>query len=185
MFIDTSQFEFTSRLEAGWRDILQEMEDLETRELIPWPERHLYGQGWDAFGFYLLGERFDENCARCPKTTRLLDSITGLRSAGFSVLQPGARIEPHIGYSHALYVGHLALIVPEKCGIRVGRETYHWTPGRFMAFNDMIEHEAWNDDTTRRVVLLIEFLRPGKSEVDLAMSPELAQALQQGAGKPE
>lgn len=185
MFIDTSQFEFTSRLEAGWRDILQEMEDLETRELIPWPERHLYGQGWDAFGFYLLGERFDENCARCPKTTHLLDSIPGLRSAGFSVLQPGARIEPHIGYSHALYVGHLALIVPEKCGIRVGRETYHWTPGRFMTFNDMIEHEAWNDDTTRRVVLLIEFLRPGKSEVDLAMSPELAQALQQGAGKPE
>ncbi|MCR9073188.1 MAG: aspartyl/asparaginyl beta-hydroxylase domain-containing protein [Alphaproteobacteria bacterium] len=183
MFIDTSQFEFTARLESGWRDILQEMEDLESRELIPWPERHLYGQGWDAFGFYLLGERFDDNCARCPKTTRLLDSIPGLRSAGFSVLQPGARIEPHIGYSHALYVGHLALIVPEKCGIRVGRETYHWTPGRFMAFNDMIEHEAWNDDITRRVVLLIEFLRPGKTEVDLAMSPELAEALQQGAGK--
>jgi beta-hydroxylase len=178
MFIDTAQFEFTQRLEAGWTDILKEMEDLETQDLIPWPEQHLYGKGWDAFGFYLLGDRFDENCARCPKTTEILDSIPGLRSAGFSVLQPGAHITPHVGYSHALYVGHLALIVPPDCAIRVGRERYHWTPGEFMVFNDMIEHEAWNHDTTRRVVLLIEFLRPGKTEVDLSMSPALSDAIQ-------
>lgn len=180
MFVDTSQFAFARRLEAGWRDILQEMEDLESGEMIPWPERHLYGQGWDAYGFYLLGERFDENCARCPKTTAILETIPGLRSAGFSVLQPGAHITPHVGYSHALYVGHLGLIVPADCAIRVGRETYHWTPGEFMAFNDMVEHEAWNRDTTRRVVLLIEFLRPGKTELDLVMSPELAAALKNG-----
>jgi beta-hydroxylase len=179
MFVDTTQFDFVPRLEAGWRDILGELEALEDGDLMAWPERHLYGEGWDAFGFYLLGQRFDENCARCPKTVALLESIPGLQSAGFSVLKPGTHIAPHVGYSHALYVGHLALIIPGDCALRVGRETYRWTPGRFVAFNDMVEHESWNDSDTRRVVLLIEFLRPGKTAVDLAMSDELSSALGQ------
>lgn len=177
MFYDVSTFSFTPTLEAGWRDVLGELEGLDPQSFMEWPERSLYNQGWDAFGFYFLGRRFDENCRRCPRTAALVEQIPGLLTAGFSCLQPGTAIAPHVGYSHSLLVGHLALIVPDGCAIRVGPETRGWEPGKVMVFNDMVEHEAWNRGTSRRVVLLFEFLKPGATLDDLTMSEELQESL--------
>jgi len=174
MFYDTTAFDFTTMLEANWRTILHELEQLETRQFQEWPEKHLYGKGWDVFGFYFLGSKLPDNCLLCPETTQVLEAIPGMKSAGFSVLQPGTSIAPHVGYSHALLVCHLGLIIPEACGIRVGSEKRHWEPGRCLIFNDMVEHEAWNHSVSRRVVLLIEFARPGAQLNELHMSRELA-----------
>jgi hypothetical protein len=38
----------------------------------------------------------------------------------------------------------------------------------------MVEHEAWNRGASRRVVLLIEFARPGAEVGELHMSQDLA-----------
>lgn len=177
MFIDTSDRAWVPLLEAATPEILAELDALGPEAFQPWPERHLYGQGWNAFGFRFLGHRLEENIRRCPRTAAALEAIPGLISAGFSVLHPGTWIKPHVGYSHSLYIGHLGLIVPEGCAIRVGRETRGWTPGRFLAFNDMVEHEAWNRGRSRRVVLLIEFLRPGRQLAELQASPEVQAML--------
>jgi beta-hydroxylase len=174
MFYDTTAFDFTMQLEAQWRAVLHELERLETPHFQAWPEKHLYGAGWDVFGFYFLGRKFPENCLLCPETTRLLESIPGLQSAGFSVLQPGTSIAPHVGYSHALLVCHLGLLIPDGCAIRVGSQSRGWEPGKCLIFNDMIEHEAWNHGVSRRVVLLIEFARPGAEVRELHMSEDLA-----------
>ena len=47
---------------------------------------------------------------------------------------------------------HLPLIVPEGCGFRVGAETRTWQVGTAWAFDDTIEHEAWNDSDSPRAI---------------------------------
>lgn len=177
MFIDMRDWAWVPALENAAPDILAELQTLGPDAFQPWPERHLYGQGWNAFPFHFLGRHMPENCRRCPKTAAAIEAIPGLVSAGFSALDPGTWIKPHIGYSHSLYIGHLGLIVPDDCALRVGPEIRHWTAGRFFAFNDMVEHESWNRGSSLRVILLIEFLRPGRQLGELTTSPEVEAAL--------
>ena len=59
---------------------------------------------------------------------------------------------------------HLALDVPPGCGFRVGNAVREWVEGRAFAFDDTIEHEAWNDSDEDRVVLIFDIWRPELTE---------------------
>ena len=61
---------------------------------------------------------------------------------------------------------HLPLVVPPGCAFRVGNETREWVEGRAWAFDDTIEHEAWNRSDRTRVVLLFEVWRPELSAAE-------------------
>ena len=61
---------------------------------------------------------------------------------------------------------HLALDVPPGCGFRVGGETREWVEGRAFAFDDTIEHEAWNDSDRRRAVLILDSWNPHLDEAE-------------------
>jgi aspartate beta-hydroxylase len=52
------------------------------------------------------------------------------------------------------------LIVPPGCGFRVGGETREWVVGQAFAFDDTIEHEAWNDSDELRAVLIFDVWNP-------------------------
>lgn len=158
-FLDASDFAFTRDLERAWRDIRRELEAVPDDAFIEWPERFLYGHGWTVFGLHAFGKRIDENCARCPITTGLVESIPHMTTAGFSALAPETRIAPHTGYTSTVLRCHLGLVVPSGCGLRVGGETRTWEEGRCLVFDDTVRHDAWNDGTTRRVVLLVDFRR--------------------------
>ena len=82
----------------------------------------------------------------------------------FSLLRPGARIAPHTGMYNTRLVCHLPLIVPPGCRFRVGNEVREWQEGKLLIFDDTIEHEAWNDGTEDRVVLIFDIWRPELSE---------------------
>lgn len=159
-FYDTSLFEFTSNLESNWQTIKQELNQLQEGNFIPWPEKHLYGKGWDTFGLYAFGLKIYKNCELCPETTKLVESIPDLTTAGFSSLAPGTHIAPHTGYPDGLLRCHLGLIIPENCGIRVGNETKTWTEGKCLVFCDELEHEAWNKGDITRIILLLDFKAP-------------------------
>jgi aspartyl/asparaginyl beta-hydroxylase (cupin superfamily) len=53
------------------------------------------------------------------------------------------------------------LITPYHCALRVGGETRSWTQGQCFIFDDTVEHEAWNRSDSDRVVLMIDFTKPG------------------------
>jgi aspartyl/asparaginyl beta-hydroxylase (cupin superfamily) len=78
----------------------------------------------------------------------------------FSVLEPRSRIAPHKGITNARLIAHFPLIVPDNCGFRVGSETRRWEPGKALIFDDMTNHEAWNDSDRIRVVLIADLWRP-------------------------
>jgi aspartyl/asparaginyl beta-hydroxylase (cupin superfamily) len=66
-------------------------------------------------------------------------------------------------------VVHLPLIVPDGCEFRVGGETRPWRIGKAFAFDDTIEHEAWNRSNEDRAVLIIDAWNPHLSEQEREM----------------
>ena len=168
MFFDPSDFAFVEPLERDWRLVREEFERLEAERFMPWPERFLYEAGWDVYGLYAFGRRLPDNCARCPQTARLVESIPGMTTAGFSLLAPGTHIRPHCGYTQAVLRCHLGLVVPDGCELRVGEERRAWAQGTCLVFDDTCEHEAWNRSAVARAVLLIDFRRPGTAARSIA-----------------
>jgi aspartate beta-hydroxylase len=127
---------------------------------------------WDAFFFYNQGKRYEENCARCPRTAEILESLPLVRirehapEICFSVLTPGTHILPHRGVTNARVVTHLPLIVPEECALVVGGEKREWREGKCFTFDDTFEHEAWNRGSSTRSVLLMDCWNPYLTEVE-------------------
>lgn len=137
---------------------------------------------WSAFYLVKNGKRVDANAARCPRTMAALagaplcDIPDRTPSILFSLLRPGARIPPHHGLLNTRLICHLALIVPEGCGFRVGAETRQWREGHAWAFDDSIEHEAWNDSDRLRVVLIFDVWRPELTPVERDLVSVILQA---------
>lgn len=121
---------------------------------------------WDAFHLWTFGEPQPEALARCPATAAALAAIPRAELPGrcpnafFSVLKPRTRIPPHGGVSNTRLTVHLPLIVPDGCAFRVGGETRPWRVGEAFAFDDTIEHEAWNDSDEPRAILIFDIWNP-------------------------
>ncbi len=164
MYLDPSRFSFTAALESQWQRIRDEFRTLERGALMAWPEKFLYDRGWEVFGLFAFGAKLIDNCARCPETARLVQEIPGMTTAGFSLLQPGTHIRPHVGYTPAVLRCHLGLIVPAGCEMRVGAEVRSWSEGRCLVFDDTVEHEVWHRGSEDRVVLLVDFRRSAHGE---------------------
>ena len=130
---------------------------------------------WGAFHLWKEGQRFDQACARAPRTADLVESlpICGIEGRApnvfFSILKAGSHIPPHTGVTNVRGVVHLPLIVPEGCQFRVGGEIRSWVEGKAFAFDDTIEHEAWNRSDRDRAVLIIDVWNPHLSDQERAM----------------
>jgi aspartyl/asparaginyl beta-hydroxylase (cupin superfamily) len=124
------------------------------------------GGRWSMIPLMRNGRVVEEFASQCPRTMELAARLDLPRlslispSVYFSVLEPGSRIAPHTGITNARLIAHFPLIVPEGCGFRVGGETRRWQPGKALVFDDMTEHEAWNDSERIRVVLIVDLWRP-------------------------
>jgi beta-hydroxylase len=160
MFQNAAEFPFVAQLESHWQDILQELERIDAGSFLAWPEKYLYEQGWDIFGLYAFGLKIEKNCHKCPTTTRLVEAIPGMVTAGFSSLQPGTHIAAHTGYPDGVLRCHLGLTGCAGCTLRVGDETRTWIEGKCLVFDDTTEHEVWHRGSATRVVLLLDFKLP-------------------------
>lgn len=119
--------------------------------------------GWKTFVLCGFGHRSDHDCARCPETTRLLEALSHLSSAWFSILAPGKHIPRPAGVTRGVVRCPLALVVPrdaERCRMRVADRMTSWEEGRCLIFDDSCKHEVWNDTEEERVVLIVDVERP-------------------------
>jgi aspartate beta-hydroxylase len=188
-FFDAEQFPWLGELEAATSTIVAELQSIladPQSELMPYislppgvPANKWSGLDksldWGAFHLWKEGERFDDACARAPRTAALVESLPICHIEGrapnvfFSILKAGSHIPAHTGVTNVRSVVHLPLIVPEGCEFRVGGETRSWAPGRAFAFDDTIEHEAWNRSQVDRAVLIIDVWNPYLSDHERAM----------------
>ncbi|TWB25278.1 aspartyl/asparaginyl beta-hydroxylase domain-containing protein [Nitrospirillum bahiense] len=127
---------------------------------------------WSAFHLLQHGLPVPGNADRAPKTMAVLEQMPQPRmirrspAAMFSILKPRTRIPPHTGVANTRLVVHLPLVVPPGCGFRVGNQTREWKVGVGWAFDDTIEHEAWNDSDQVRVVMIFDIWSPRLSAAE-------------------
>lgn len=171
MFESIAEFPDLKAVCDGWQAIRAELEALDQRAFLDWPETSIYTGDWSVFPFYRFGEKVESTCDACPRTAALIEDIPGMVTAGFSRLSPGTHILPHAGYTDQVLRFHLGLTGGTECGLRVGDETRGWHPGSAFVFDDTQEHEAWNRGESDRVVLLLDFKR--SSETDIAFPEHL------------
>lgn len=137
---------------------------------------------WGVFFLHNQGERVARNCEACPVTAAALDEVplVHIRERGptafFSRLRPGTHIPPHHGATNTRTIVHLPLVIPPDCGIRVGNDTRQWRRGEILAFDDTIEHEAWNRSQEARVVLILDVWNPFLDERERAMVAAVTEA---------
>ncbi len=126
-------------------------------ELVAQPEL------WKTFFLCGYGAKSARNIAACPKTWAAVQGIPGLKTAMFSIMEPGTHLAPHRGPYNGVLRVHLGLIIPpppSDVAIRVGDALYHWQAGKVVVFDDAYEHEAWNHSDDTRVVLFLDFVKP-------------------------
>ena len=187
-YFDRSLFPWFDRLEAATDLIRRELLSIwaedeagfqpyvafdPTQPVNQWVELN-HSPRWSAWFFWRDGVRQDAHCARCPETAALLDSLPLIDIPGkapsvmFSILAPKTRIPAHHGTTNVRVTVHLPLVVPAGCGFRVGGETREWREGEAWAFDDTIEHEAWNDSDRPRAILILDAWNPFLTEAERA-----------------
>jgi aspartate beta-hydroxylase len=187
-FFPEAQFPWFAALEAKTEEIGRELLALlaegdrgfrpyiafgETEPVNQWAELN-HSRRWSVWFFWEDGVRWGENCARCPATAAALEALPMLDLPGkgptalFSLLEPHTRIPPHSGSSNVRATVHLPLVVPPGSGFRVGAETRTPEVGKAWAFDDTIEHEAWNDSDQARAILIFDVWNPLLSEAERA-----------------
>lgn len=143
---------------------------------------------WSAY--FLQREGIDQlGAARCPRTMAALARapLTQIPNRApavlFSKLAGGAHIPPHTGMINVRLVCHLPLIVPSGCEFRVGNDVRTWVEGKAWAFDDTIEHEAWNRSGADRYILIFDVWRPELSQEERASIATLCEAVDAYRGK--
>ena len=130
---------------------------------------------WSALHLWKDGERIEGACAKAPKTAAIVEELPLAGIPGraptvfFSILQAGKHIPPHTGVTNTRAIIHLPLVVPPGCAFRVGGETREWREGQAFAFDDTIEHEAWNPSGQDRAILILDCWNPYLSEREREM----------------
>ncbi len=168
---DPSRFPWTRRLEDNWTVMRDELDNiLQHREALPSfhdiaEDASTISQddNWKTFFLYGYGVKAEENCARCPRTTELIEQVPGMTTAFFSILSPGKHIPPHRGPYKGVLRYHLGLKVPdpaEQCRIRIDDRVEHWEEGESLVFDDTYNHEVWNETDGERAILFLDVKRP-------------------------
>lgn len=171
--LDESVYDWTDNVKENWQDIAKEAQNvLRHRDAIPplkdiSPDHERIARDGNWRSFFLIGYGFkvEENCIRAPKTYNLIKKIPELNSAFFSILEPGAVIPRHRGVTRGLITCHLGLNIPtnkESCVIQVEDQDLNWENGKWLIFDDSYFHEVHNDTDERRVILLLQIIRPMK-----------------------
>jgi aspartate beta-hydroxylase len=138
---------------------------------------------WNGYYFYRHGVRRAENCESCPATAAAIDllPLSRVRDHGpevlFSVFTPGTHLLPHRGVTNTRVVGHLPLIVPADCALKVGGEVHAWKEGEVVVFDDTYEHEAWNRGRSTRVILIFDVWNPHLTETERAAVADIVEAI--------
>lgn len=195
-FHDRESFPWLTRLEASSDAIVADFHRVmaaERAELVPYihypddvPLRQWAAlnrsRDWTAIHLVRNGVTIEANARHCPATMDLLSALDQPRIANrspnamFSLLAPGAHIPPHTGVANTRLVCHLPLIVPPGCWFRVGAERREWRPGKAFVFDDTIEHEAANESSELRVVLIVDTWHPDLSQCERAAVTAVMEA---------
>lgn len=170
---DKAFFPWIAELERHWEAIRDEAVRIRAQDIPSLGDisfdhgRIAADRRWRAFFLKGYGYRMPSNAARAPLTAALIEKVPGLVTANFSVMEAGGHIPRHWGMTKGMLTYHLALKAPrerEKCRMHIEEgerlHVMHWQDGQSFLFDDMFNHEVWNESDEDRYILLIQIKRP-------------------------
>ena len=147
-----------------------------------WPEKNLYDEEkinnnsflkpntWKIFPFYAFGVWVNDNCAMVPNLTQFIKGLgPTMKLATLSRLSPGMKLKTHRGWgNHSNHVlrCHYGVRIPttpeNSCYVGVENERQYHENGKWLVFDDSLNHMAENMSTTEedRLVLIVDLQRP-------------------------
>ncbi|MFN3918445.1 MAG: aspartyl/asparaginyl beta-hydroxylase domain-containing protein [Flavobacteriales bacterium] len=167
-FAEENELEFKSVLEDNFELIRGELTELiknKNKNIVPYFNRTLANkaENWTIFPLKFWGLNLHRNQKKCPQTSKLLERVDGVLSAGFSIMKPETIIDTHVGDSNVFYRCHLGLKIPKEksfLGIEVNGVTMRWQEAELFAFCDAQPHCAWNKSNEERWILIVDVIRP-------------------------
>lgn len=178
-FADPSGYDWREAVEAATDAIREEAAQLSeeadlgayVRKRADRPQGDVHGMledtRWSTFDLTDKGVPVADRIARYPTTHEaiagnapLCDIPNRAPSIMFSRLAAKAHIPPHTGMVNTRLICHLPLVVPGEGYLRVGNESRTWKEGELLVFDDTVEHEARNQSTADRLVLIFDIWRP-------------------------
>lgn len=162
---ESPTFPFVRYLESHFRTILAEADQLAVEDYEEWPQRDGYTGAWKVFCFFSRDPSWHfapscpKNALRVPETVRLIQRISGVSRAGFSMLLPGTHISAHRDGRDGdqdLLRCHMGLHTNDKSGMRVDGQTVQWDAGRCLIFDGQALHEAANLGDTPRILCMVD-----------------------------
>ena len=170
---DKAFFPWIAELERHWQAIRDEAVTIRAADIPSLGDisfdhgRIAADRRWRAFFLKGYGYRMPSNAARAPITAALIEKVPGLVTANFSVMEAGGHIPRHWGMTKGMLTYHLALKAPrdwQRCRMHIeeGESVHvmHWRDGESFLFDDMFNHEVWNETEDDRYILLIQIKRP-------------------------
>ena len=128
---------------------------------------------WLVYHLFNQGKKVDGNCALCPNTVQVIESIEpfirgcSFGNALFSVVKPGTHITAHYGPTNCRIRCHLPLFVPEGCCLCVNGEERKWKEKEPLLFDDSFLHEVWHRGMNgERVILMLDLWHPELTEFE-------------------
>jgi beta-hydroxylase len=170
---DKAFFPWVAELERHWEAIRDEALAIRAQDIPSLGDisfdhgRIAQDRRWRTLFLKGYGYRMVGNARRAPVTARLIEAVPGLVTANFSVMEAGGHIPRHFGMTKGMLTYHLALKAPrerEKCRMHLEEgetlHVLHWEDGQSFLFDDMFNHEVWNETDEDRYILLIQIKRP-------------------------
>lgn len=161
--------EFDKELKNNFNTIKQEFVDFYNHNTIPSAGEVSAEQlrienehKWKTLVLKVFGYYNKTNCNKCPATYNILKDYDNVVSALFSVMEPGTHIKPHRGVFNGVVRYHLGVIIPksDKVYINIDKQKRFWKENKSFVFDDTLLHEAINNSQEKRVIMIIDFLRP-------------------------
>lgn len=171
IYLPNERFPWVTQVEQDYPRILAEYQAFKTSGVKPLDicliseEQYqvVKENEWDFIPLYSYGTRIDTFSRYFPATMANLDKIPHVTTAFFSILKPHTFIKEHRGAYKGYLRYQLGIEIPQpesQCGIQIEGQTYHWTAGKTVIFDDTYIHSAWNGSSETRVVLYVDFIRP-------------------------
>jgi aspartyl/asparaginyl beta-hydroxylase (cupin superfamily) len=161
-----SEFLWTKEFERNWKQVKQELSSYLTDHQ---PDAYFNktmvndSDTWKTFSLKWWDIEFNSRYKYFPKTMEIVRKYPEILSVSFNQLEPSGKILPHCGDTNAIYRCHFGLEIPSELpqtGFRVRDEIKPWKEGEWLIFMDAYKHEAFNLTDRKRIILVLDVLRP-------------------------
>jgi len=124
--------------------------------------RTFYKNGWSKFYLKWYGHTHKSARTHCPKTVEILNKVSMVNGAMFSILPPGSKLTRHLDPVACSLRFHLGLKTPnsDDCFISVDEQVYSWRDGEPFIFDETYLHFAKNNSNEDRLILMCDIDRP-------------------------